>query len=110
MNGLRKAFCLTVLALLLMPPALVAQQSTTQIPATAAGARLSALMNAFGSNDESVWKEFIEQNWVPSDKEGAMERRMMFFQRVNADMGGMDMYRIEDPKEFEDFQVGHKIE
>ncbi len=107
MSGSRKAFCAAILALFLAPLTVTAQQSQIQVPDTPAGAMLSKLVETFNSGEEGNWKQFIEQQWVPTEKEGAMERRMMFFQRVYADMGGLDIYRIEDSKELEISALTH---
>lgn len=107
MCGSGRVFCLAVLVLLLAPLAAFAQKSDAQVPGTPAGSMLADLVKAFNSGDKAEWKQFIEQKWMPSDQPNAMERRMMFFQRVNLEMGGMDIFRIEDSKDFEVSAVVH---
>jgi len=100
MSGSRRIFCVAIMTFLLAPLIVSAQQSPVQVPETPAGDKLAKLVQAFNSGDEGMWKQFVEQEWAPSDQEGAMERRLMFFQRVSAEMGGMDIYRIDDSKDF----------
>ncbi len=107
MRGSRKILCIAILALLMAPLTVPAQQTKIQIPETPAGGMLSALIQALNSGDEANWKQFIEQQWVPSDREDAMERRMMFFRQVTADMGAMDIFRIDDSNEFDVSAVIH---
>jgi CubicO group peptidase (beta-lactamase class C family) len=107
MSGSRRISWVMIVVLFLAPLPVLPQQKKVDIPKTLAGDALGKLVDALNSDDEGNWKQFIDQNWAPSDQEGAMERRMMFFQRVHADVGGLDIYKIEDSKAFEVSALTH---
>lgn len=89
-----------ILIALYFPAALAfSQPPEVTLPDSPAGRMFGAMVTALNSGDEEAWRQFIEQRWQPSEKEGIFERRLGFFQLIYQDMGGVDIYRIENAEE-----------
>jgi len=94
------ALTVVVLAVLTTAALQSGEKPSVAVPDTPAGTRLSALVSAFNSGDETKWRAFIEQEWKPSDKEGAFERRLEMFQMLHGDLGGINIWRLEETSKY----------
>jgi len=79
----------------------IAAQEPPVIPDTPAGKILSKFMVSYNSGDEAKWKEFINESWKESDREGALERRLGMFSQVYADLDKVELYRIIRSSDYE---------
>jgi CubicO group peptidase (beta-lactamase class C family) len=62
---------------------------------------MSLFIEAFNSGDEDTWKRFIADNWTPSDRPDAAERRFGLFQMIYADMGEMKLHSVNVSQQYE---------
>jgi len=90
---------LVLLAGGVMPGATV-EASELNIPDTPAGVVFEKMMDALNSGSEDQWTEFINNQWKPSENEGAFERRIGFFRMLSGDLGGCEPRRIENSEEY----------
>ncbi len=99
---IRNPFLLTLIALavLMTAPLQAGEKSPAALPVTAAGTRLASLVKALNSGDEAQWRAFIEQEWKPSQQEGALERRLGLFQVVYDALGGIELWRVDLTSEY----------
>jgi len=88
-------FCILVFIFLFST---VVQSSAPEIPNTPSGKLLALLLDAFNSGEEEKWESFIKDHW--KEKEGAFEGRLNFFRMVYSDIGGAELYRIENSEDY----------
>jgi len=94
MSGFYHGMWLFCISLFFLSIQALSQPPEIKIPDTPSGRILEALVETLNSGEEAAWREFIEQRWVPRDKEGINEQRMGFFRQVYEDVGGFDIYEI----------------
>ncbi|MBD3217809.1 MAG: serine hydrolase [candidate division Zixibacteria bacterium] len=69
------------------------------IPETASGRMLKALLESFNSGNEEAWSEFIADNWKKSDDPESAQRRLGFFRQVYGDTRGLELENVIDSDE-----------
>jgi CubicO group peptidase (beta-lactamase class C family) len=94
----RICLVLVLFSLCFFAAAVGAQQEPPEIPDTPSGQLLGFLLKALNSGEEEQWKGFIQEHW--KEREGAFEDRLEMMRRVYGDIGGADIYRIGESKEY----------
>jgi CubicO group peptidase (beta-lactamase class C family) len=74
-----------------------AQSDVAAYPDSPAGARLEALIAGLNTDDQSVWEDFVANQWqpAPDSVDDAAARRLDFFRFLREDLGGVEPIKID---------------
>ncbi len=85
------------MSILALPQA--AHSTDFEIPETASGRMLKALLEYFNSGDEEMWSDFIATKWKESNDPESAKRRLGFFRQVYEDTHGLELKNIKKSDE-----------